>query len=351
MVLTRLLICSSLFYLSNAWTNVLQERVAEARLVSDISREKQIIRTLNYVPTVIHKNAAPPPPPGMPPAFPKSGTAPFDRPSRHPYEWDSIRSPEKMLTDLDGGSCGSFALSAAALLKQAGVPDEDMRIVSAVNLDDYSKICPGKAGEPRVKNPDTGASGHVFLLVKMGDAWELVNTSQNPFWESRDPQGPAARELNALQAYCNKNFPFKGENPFNPSGEKYLKCFESGRNKVVDAMTWGDVEAAKAESPESIQKRMSTAPTILNTEAFPTLRNWMGPSYDPQGMLVFDLKKLSEYPLHSFEDRFNYVASGDIKDPHCRWGAKDLQLSLQKQRRGLEAVKGPKAKPLLFNNH
>lgn len=345
MVLTRLLICSSLVCASKASTNVLKAHAYEAQLSSSVSREKQIIRILNYLPVVLHKNAPEPSPPGMPPAMPKSGTAPYNRPGQSPYEWDSIRSPEKMLTDLDGGTCGTFALSAAALLKQAGVPDEDIRIVSAVNLEDFSKICPGKAGEARVQNPETGASGHVFVLVKMGASWELINTSQNPFWDSRDPQGPASKELSILREYCVKNFPFEGENPFNPTGEKFLKCLADGRKKVVEAMTWGDLEAGKAESPESIEKRMNTAPTILNTESFPTLRNWMGPTYDPAGMLVFDVKKLSDYPLHSFEERLNYVASGDIKNPRCRWGKKELQLSLSKQR----GSRGPKQ--MLFTSH
>lgn len=105
---------------------------------------------------------------------PEPGTLPppFDL----PYNLDSLRTPEEILSEKRGGYCNSKALAAAALLVQAGVPEDDVRVVEAVNDEDLAVICP-RRGEPRAEDPPTGASGHVFVAVRWTNGrWRLVNT-------------------------------------------------------------------------------------------------------------------------------------------------------------------------------
>jgi hypothetical protein len=103
---------------------------------------------------------------------PENLPPPFDQ----RYHLDSLRTPEQILDQRLGGYCNNYALVFSAMLAQAGVPRDELRIVAAVNDDDLAKICP-KAGAPRAEHPRTGASGHVFVAVK-GDSgrWRLLNT-------------------------------------------------------------------------------------------------------------------------------------------------------------------------------
>src|SRR5438477_405623 len=86
------------------------------------------------------------------------------------------------------------SLAAAAILRAANVPSENIRLIGSVNLTDYTQVCPGKAGEDRqtswiVKDKEGvehkedvhGTSGHVWLAMKLGNRWMLVNTTHDPF--------------------------------------------------------------------------------------------------------------------------------------------------------------------------
>ncbi|MDE2290515.1 MAG: hypothetical protein KGL53_00425 [Elusimicrobia bacterium] len=97
---------------------------------------------------------------------------PFDK----AYNLDALRAPERILAEHRGGYCNSAAVTAAALLVRAGVPERDLRVVQGTNDADLAVVCP-RAGKPRAAHPYTGASGHVFVAVKWTDgAWRLVNT-------------------------------------------------------------------------------------------------------------------------------------------------------------------------------
>lgn len=97
---------------------------------------------------------------------------PYDR----KYHLDSLRTPEQILAQKIGGYCNNYALVFSAMLERAGVPPGDMRVVASVDDDDLAVICP-QAGVPRVEQPRTGASGHVFVAVKEPSGrWRLINT-------------------------------------------------------------------------------------------------------------------------------------------------------------------------------
>jgi hypothetical protein len=183
-----------------------------------------------------------------------------------PYNLDSLRSPEQILAQKIGGSCGSTALAFAAILINAGVPDADVRVVPAVVNRDLGIICP-RAGSPRVDHPRSGASGHVFVAVRFPNGqWRLIN-------------------------------PIDG-------------------SKTYGSAPWMD--------PDEIQKQMAQGPVLVPTEAYQTLpKDTYG-----SGLTVFQSWTLRQVPRHNFEQRFDLIASGRLNpqnplDPSvrlCRYG-------------------------------
>lgn len=151
------------------------------------------------------------------------------------------------------------------MLIESGVSEDDVYIVESVTNEDLKIICP-KAGEPRVTNPQAGAKGHSFVAVKFPDnKWKIIN-------------------------------PIDGSRTY-------------GR--------------ANWYAPEDLQKLMTSKPVSIPSEAFASLPKEIYAS----GLTAFQSWKLKEAPKHTFEQRYDLVASGKIGGPNdscvkrCRFTA------------------------------
>jgi hypothetical protein len=169
---------------------------------------------------------------------------PFD----NPYHLDSLRTADEILSQKVGGSCGSTALSFAAILNESGVDEKDIQLVAAVLNPDLKAICP-QAGQPRAEHPDTGARGHVFVALRFSDGkWKIINTTD------------------------------------------------------------GSVRYGRADwlDPEALKEKMKQQPVEIPHEAFQSLPY---KTYEP-GLTAFQTWSLQEFPKHNFEQRFDLIASG-----------------------------------------
>lgn len=193
--------------------------------------------------------------------------APFD----NPYNLDSLRSPDEILSQKIGGYAGSAARSFVAILHEAGVPKENLQIVASVISPDLKVICP-KAGESRMQNPESEGRGHVFVAVKLEDnQWEILN--------------PVDASVHYERA------------------------------------TWMDPQAVK----EKIQKEPVEIPKqVYLSLPFRT--------FEP-GLVVYQTWSLDEIPKYSFEQRFDLIASGvaagDPSIRRCRFTAPTKTASRQ----------------------
>jgi hypothetical protein len=228
-----------------------------------------------------------------------------DRPPQggtHPYEWDSLRSANQMLTDRNGGSCGTHGLSIAAITRKAGVPATEIYVVGAVQFPDYRQICPtarrqrqtrfsgGQNGQVSDVHP---ANGHVFLLTRLSSGWHLFNSTHNPLEGQRfDPQNTTAACALKLTQFENVRF----------------------------------------SSPEEIATSFRGAqPIQIPMQSFPSLVKWMQPQNGVlPAMAVFAVWKFEDYPKHTIRDRLNLVASGDKANPICRWTLADSSVQPQR---------------------
>ncbi len=229
-----------------------------------------------------------------------------------PYEWDSLRTSEEMLKNRDGGSCGTHGLSLAAILRASGVPSDDIRVVAAVNADEYSEVCPGKAGEKRAKSwtlkDDKGkdyktdvhpTSGHVYLMVKMSGRWYLVNTTHDPL------EYPVSKKSAAYRALAGG----------------------ASRDAAAKLLTLDDYEKIPFGDPSTLSLTGAKPPTLIRSTRFPSLAAHMD-SDPPQPMVVFQSWKFEDYPKHTHVQRNNLVASGKKDDGTCRWsGAQVTELA------------------------
>lgn len=66
---------------------------------------------------------------------------PFDANDKN-HEYRDGRDLKEVLTHCDGGGCGSYALSAAGIARQSGVPSACIRMVGSVEEEAYKKLCP-----------------------------------------------------------------------------------------------------------------------------------------------------------------------------------------------------------------
>lgn len=93
-------------------------------------------------------------------------------------ELDSSRTVPQMCEQKVGGSCGTMARVFAELLIRSGIPADNVRIVSAASDPDLRRLCEGRSGQgfnSRYMGPPP--NGHVFVLVKDGEQWRLINTT------------------------------------------------------------------------------------------------------------------------------------------------------------------------------
>jgi len=178
-----------------------------------------------------------------------------------PYQLDSMRTPEQILKQKLGGSCGSSALAFAAVLKASGVDSKDIQIVNSVVNKDLAIICP-KAGLPRVQNARSGAPGHVFVAIRFPDGkWKVINSI--------------------------------------------------GGSRNYERADW--------YSPEEVQRRIKFEALAVPRAAFKKLP---ATTYG-SGLTVFQSESLDEVPMHSFEQRYDLIASGNLKQSPaiCRFTA------------------------------
>lgn len=226
----------------------------------------------------------------------------------HPYEWDSKRTSEEMLADGNGGSCGTHALSVAAVLRASGVPASDVRLIGAVDINDYADICPGKAGAARAKQWTFGgekttvhpASGHVFVMVKWDGNWHLVNSTHNPI----DPGPP----------------------------ELGLK----GKAGPPSRLVLEDFEMTKLSSGTADSFLKTDRAQLVPQNPFPSyFRNKLEDGSPLAPLLPFASWAFEDYPIHGIADRANLVASGRTDSPTCRWSAEEV-LALPQQGGGLQ---------------
>ena len=167
-----------------------------------------------------------------------------------PYHLDSLRTAEQILAQKRGGSCGSSALAFAAILNASGVETKDIQIVNSVVNKDLKIICP-TAGKPRVQNPLSGAPGHVFVAIRFSNnKWKVINSID---------------------------------------GSKYY-------------------ERAAWYSPEVVKKKIQTSALEIPRPAFTKLPKETYAS----GLTVFQTWSLDEVQLHTFEQRYDLIASGNL---------------------------------------
>jgi hypothetical protein len=177
-----------------------------------------------------------------------------------PYHLDSMRTPEQILEQKIGGFCGSSALAFAALLAASGINQDDIQIVASVVNKDLSIICP-LVGKPRIKNAQSGAPGHVFVALRFpNNEWRIINSIDG--------------------------------------------------SKTYERAPWFN--------PKEVQLKMKSGPLAVPRKAFSTLpKNTFG-----TGLTVFQSWSLAEVPLHTYEQRYNLIASGKVDSPAtCRFTA------------------------------
>lgn len=178
-----------------------------------------------------------------------------------PYQLDSMRTPEQILEQKVGGSCGSSALAFAAILKASGVASKDIQIVNSVVNKDLAIICP-KAGLPRVQNPQSGAPGHVFVAIRFpNNKWKIINS------------------------------------------------IDGSRN----------YERADWYAPDEVQRRIKIQALEVPRAAFKELPD----SIFGSGLTVFQSWSLDEVRMHTYEQRYDLIASGNVKQSPaiCRFTA------------------------------
>jgi hypothetical protein len=172
-----------------------------------------------------------------------------------PYELDSERTAEQVLSQHQGGACGSAAMAIAAILEASGVPDDSIRLVGTVTNHSYAVTC-RKQGEPRVADSAGDGDGHIFVMVKKGsNQWILVDTTaREADYESAPIAGPAT------------------------------------------------LRAAMARGPVPVPEA-----AYASIRAVPQLKDSFG-----TGLTLFALWKPSRYPIHSWADRLDLIASGTM---------------------------------------
>ncbi len=181
------------------------------------------------------------------------------------YEFDVGRTPEEALKEGMGGACNTHARTAALTLMKNGVPAEDLRIVSAVNNSSLDALCLGKKAKAAQATRD-GLAGHVFLLIKSGAGWYLVNTTTVP-------KTPPAQK-------------------FGPLGLEYAVFI----------------------SPQALDAQMKAGPVRIPNTATGSL-----PPSIFGTMTIFSSVRPDRYPLHDFSGRRRLVASGNLASDVCRY--------------------------------
>jgi hypothetical protein len=232
----------------------------------------------------------------------KSSGAPFA-----PYDLDSNRTPKEMLEQRIGGSCGTHARVFAELALNLGVPKNDIKIVSAVSNDEYALMCPNGMGSKIDKLYRGGASGHVFVLMKVSGEWKLVNTTYSPY---DIKTGPRAAEIQEL----------KRRHRTAASSEDLSKV-KADSLQFMRGLNISEIEAASFDEPTKLQKGL-VAGLPISVPEFQSLPESIPGRFGPiqfRKMTVFDISEPDKYLNHSWNDRYNLIASGKRESDTCRF--------------------------------
>ncbi len=182
------------------------------------------------------------------------------------YDFDANREPEHALKEGMGGQCNTHARVAALALMKNGVRAEDLRIVSAVNNSALDKLCENRKGLSANHTKD-GLSGHVFLLLKSNNQWQLINTTTVPGTPPAKPFAPQELEMTSFH-----------------SPEKLEAMMQRGPVQIPEAVT--------QSLPKNIFGKMT----------------------------IFHSVRPDQYPSHDFSKRKNLIASGSLNSDICRYG-------------------------------
>ena len=245
------------------------------------------------------------------------------------YEVDGLRAPEEMLRNRCGGACGTHALSFGKLLQASGISADRIRIVSAITDDDLVMLCPGQKKELRRFDYQNGASGHVFVMVKLDahddKSWTLINTTQDPLEKDfeghyRGVHGDQIQNLSPALSHNNS---------------------QTVTSSLLNSLNASDIDQTNYSqfpwSAASLKQQISTTPVkipenILNST--PKMVGRPGHEVNFRKMTIFSVDKVDDYPKNDLDQRYNFAASGSKDSPTCRYSCKEIDSSKCKDAEG-----------------
>lgn len=247
------------------------------------------------------------------------------------YHLDSQRSPQEIAEQCVGGFCGSVALITAQALIDSGIPSDQIRIASAITSSELAPICEGRKGKPFNKNHGGFGNGHVFVMIQDAQSkeWKIVNTTHSIEGELDRAHVPEVRNNPSKHHSLS---PRRGKN-WNTLERAYInREFNGFTNQQLQNLDWSDIESEPIESPEFITSQLndpkSTQFPLKSLPKFPSLPDYFNDTL-PNGKMqktpfqplsIFHISKVEDYPRHTYQQRFNLIASGKVDDPTCRWG-------------------------------
>jgi len=228
----------------------------------------------------------------------------------NPYDLNSMRTPEEMISQKIGGGCQTQARVIAHLLTTLGVAPDEVRIVSTVSDDEYFHICPQGAGHPR-NRAYGGSQGHAFVLLKMGTGWKLINSTYAPL-VSNTPNGKHTIEIDGLKK-STRNFVSKAE----------YDSYQSKRDNLVSKLDTSDIEMVDFINPTELETRLNGSKLVPVPE-FESLPEKVpggiqGQTINFRKMSIFMESKSVTYPPHHLSERSNLIASGRVDSDICRF--------------------------------
>ena len=238
------------------------------------------------------------------------------------YEIDGLRTPEEMLRNRCGGACGTYALSFGKLLQASGISADRIRIVSSITDDDLVMLCPSQKKKLRRFDYQNGASGHVFVMVKLDPqddkSWTLINTTQDPLGKDfdghyRGDHGDQIQSLNPeLSHHNSQNVVSSLLNSLNASDIDQT---------IYSQFPW---------SAESLKQQISNKPVKIPESILGSVPKTVGrPGHEVnfRKMTIFSVDKVDDYPKNDLEQRYNFAASGSKDSSTCRYSCKEIDSS------------------------
>jgi len=173
--------------------------------------------------------------------------------------------------------------------------------------DEYARFCPQGKGSRVDPNYQGGASGHVFVEVRINGKWKLINTTYAPY---SDRKGDHATELQ--MAYQKRSAVHSKE-----TADQY----RANMLKSIRTLDFSDLEITDFPSPEEIEKQLKAGKSVQVPE-YESLPETLPAGSDVihfRKMMIYDVSPLSQIPLHKWKDRVNLIASGRKDSDKCRF--------------------------------